>query len=87
MNDYTAQQENKLRAALWGMRGTFLLSGEHASSGPFRVNEMASYVDSRGVPQVVIQSRVNNRWVDYMRHDAAYFIARYMGRVNPTSLD
>ena len=82
MTDFTAQQESKLRAAMHSLRGTFRLSGQHAGAGPFRVNRLASYVGSSLTPQIVIQSRVNGRWVDYMRHDAAYFLARYMGRVS-----
>ena len=83
MTDLLAKQEQKLSKALDGMSGTFHLSGQHASAGPFRVNRLASYVDSRLVPQVVIQSQLEDgRWTDYMRHDAAYFLARYMGRVS-----
>lgn len=82
MSDSKTQQENKLQDALRGMRGTFHLSGEHAPAGPFRANHMASYVDSRGVPQIVIQSQLQDgRWVDYMRHNAAYFLARHEGRL------
>lgn len=88
MTDFATQQEIKLQNALDGMRGTFHLSGQHASAGPFRVNRTASYVDSRGVPQIVIQSQLEDgRWTDYMRHDAAYFLAHYMGRVSQETTD
>ena len=94
MNDYTAQQESERLTALlqdleirFGFSFMLKLPGSHTYSGPFRLNHGACYIDSSGVLQVVVQSRVNGRWVDYMRHDAAYFIDRYRGRAGTLALD